>query len=210
MPKIKLPRKSTSIDMTAMCDVSFLLLTFFMLTSKFRPPEVVPIDLPNSRSQVKLEKIMTITVSQEGGAYFSLSETSYREELLERMLRKHPEIRLTKDQMTAFKGLDMFGFPLAEMKGVLALNPEEFKKYKQRGIPMDSTNNELFEWVLQSRYVDPKMKIAIKGDKDASIIAIKQVINTLTERVNVHKFNLITTLSGNAQKQVISKEEEKK
>src|SRR5574343_965149 len=115
MPKIKVPRKSTSIDMTAMCDVSFLLLTFFMLTSKFRPPEAVPIDLPNSRSQIKLQNVMTISVDREGRAYFGLTETSSREILLNRMITKHPELKLTKDQMTAFKGLDMFGFSLAEL-----------------------------------------------------------------------------------------------
>jgi len=132
MPKVKVPRKSTSIDMTAMCDVSFLLLTFFMLTSKFRPPEVVPIDLPNARTQTKLDHVMTITVDKKGAAYFSLTETSDRAELLENMLRKHKEIQLTNNQKNAFKGLDMFGFSLAEMPGVLALNPQQFKAYKQK------------------------------------------------------------------------------
>jgi biopolymer transport protein ExbD len=199
MPKVKIPRKSTSIDMTAMCDVSFLLLTFFMLTSKFTQPALVPIDLPNSRSQIKLDKVMVISVDQEGRAYFSLNETGARAELLDRMLTKHPEIKLTNDQKSAFRGLDMFGFSLAEMPGVLALNPEQYKNYKQNGIPTDSLKNELGEWVLQARYVDPKMKIALKGDKDSDIKAIKRVIHTLTEKVDVNKFNLITTLSGNSQ-----------
>jgi biopolymer transport protein ExbD len=206
MPKIKIPRKSTSIDMTAMCDVSFLLLTFFMLTSKFRPPEAVPVDLPNSRSQIKLDKIMTITVDQEGATYFALTETSDREMLLERMLKKHPEITLTNNQKAAFKGLDMFGFSLQEMPGVLALNPEQYKAYKSKGIPTDSTKNELYEWVLQARYVDPNLKIAVKGDKDANIKAIKRVINTLTEKVKIHKMNLITTLAGSSE--VKTEEEE--
>ncbi len=210
MPKVKLPRKSTSIDMTAMCDVSFLLLTFFMLTSKFRPPEAVPIDLPNSRSQIKLENIMTISVDRDGKAYFSLNETVARGELLENILKVNPEIKLTNNQKKAFRGLDMFGFSLAEMPGVLNLNPEQYKNYKQNGIPMDSVNNELYEWVLQARYVDPSMKIALKGDKDSDIKAIKKVITTLTERVHVNKFNLITTLSGNSQKQVTEVEADKK
>ncbi len=189
--------------MTAMCDVSFLLLTFFMLTSKFRPPEAVPVDLPNSQSQVKLENIMTITVSQAGAAYFSLSEAPARAQMLENMLSKrHPEIKLSNDQKNAFKGMDQFGFSFAEMPAVLNLNPQEFKNYKQRGIPMDSMKNELYEWIQMARYVDPTTKIAVKGDKDADIKAIKKVMSTLTERSGIHKFNLITTLAGNAQKGV--------
>lgn len=209
MPKVKIPRKSTSIDMTAMCDVSFLLLTFFMLTSKFRPPEVVPIDLPNARSQTKLDHVMTITVDKDGAAYFSLTETSDRESLLENMLTIHKEIQLTNNQKKAFKGLDMFGFSLAEMPGILALNPTQFKNYKQNGIPMDSAKCELAEWVLQARYVDPAMKIAIKGDRNSNIKAIKKVMSALTDKVNVQKFNLITTLAGNAQKQVTKVEDQK-
>jgi biopolymer transport protein ExbD len=187
--------------MTAMCDVSFLLLTFFMLTSKFRPPEAVPIDLPNSRSQIKLENIMTISVDREGHAYFGLNETASRAELLDKMLSKHTDIQLTNNQKTAFRGLDMFGFSLAEMPGVLALNPEQYKNYKSNGIPMDSSRNELYEWILMARYVDPYMKVAIKGDKNSDITAIKDVIATLTERAGVMRFNLITTLSGNSQQQ---------
>lgn len=200
MPKVKLPRKSTSIDMTAMCDVSFLLLTFFMLTSKFRPAEVVPIDLPNSRSQIKMDNVMTISVGKDGAAYFSLTDPIDRAELLDRMLTKHPEIKLSANQKMAFKGLDMFGFSLAEMPQILALNPEQYKAYKQKGIPKDSAQCELGEWVLQARYVDQKMKVAVKGDKTSNIKAIKQVIYALTEKADVHKFNLITTLSGSSQK----------
>ena len=54
MPKIKVPRKSTFVDMTAMCDVAFLLLTFFMLTAKFRPQEAVMVDIPASISKIKV------------------------------------------------------------------------------------------------------------------------------------------------------------
>ncbi len=200
MPKIKVPRKSTSIDMTAMCDVSFLLLTFFMLTSKFRPPEAVPIDLPSSRSEIKLQNVMTISVDKEGRAYFGLTETSAREALLTRMLSKHPEIKLNKDQIKAFKGLDMIGFSVAEMSGVLALNPVQYKNYKQNGIPKDSSKCELAEWVFQARYVDPTMKVAIKGDRFSNIKAVKQVIWALTEKAGLNRFNLITTLAGSSEK----------
>lgn len=41
MPKLIVKRKSTFIDMTAMSDVTVLLLTFFMLTSTFIQKEPV-------------------------------------------------------------------------------------------------------------------------------------------------------------------------
>ena len=46
MAKAKIKRHSTAIDMTAMCDVAFLLLTFFMLTAKAKPQETVIVDTP--------------------------------------------------------------------------------------------------------------------------------------------------------------------
>ena len=47
MGRAKLPRKSTNIDMTAMCDVAFLLLSFFILTTKFKPAEAIAVETPS-------------------------------------------------------------------------------------------------------------------------------------------------------------------
>lgn len=68
MPKIKKSRVGIRIDMTPMVDVAFLLLTFFMLTTQFRAPEEVQIELPISHSKFKLPEsnIMMITVTKEG------------------------------------------------------------------------------------------------------------------------------------------------
>ena len=68
MPKVKVPRKSTSVDMTAMTDVAFLLLTFFMLATKFKPDEPVVVDTPSSISEIKLPEsgIMQITIDKQG------------------------------------------------------------------------------------------------------------------------------------------------
>lgn len=67
MPRIKVARKSTAIDMTAMCDVAFLLLTFFILTATARQPEPLPVDTPASTVKFKLPDIdiATLTVGQE-------------------------------------------------------------------------------------------------------------------------------------------------
>ena len=67
MPKFKKPRVNIRIDMTPMVDVAFLLLTFFMLTTQFRPPQEVQIVLPSSHSAFKLPEshVMTILISKD-------------------------------------------------------------------------------------------------------------------------------------------------
>ena len=65
MPKAKLPRKSTHIDMTAMCDVAFLLLTFFMLATKFKPEEPVVVKEEPSNCSSSEEESNTGSISTE-------------------------------------------------------------------------------------------------------------------------------------------------
>ncbi len=66
MPKIKKHRLGISIDNTPLVDIGFLLLTFFMLTTQFKPPEEVQIILPSSHSDFKLPEsnVMIITISK--------------------------------------------------------------------------------------------------------------------------------------------------
>jgi len=74
MPKFKKPRMSVRMDMTPMVDVAFLLLTFFMLTTQFRPPEEVQITLPSSHSDFKLPdaNVMTLTIAKDGRVFLGL------------------------------------------------------------------------------------------------------------------------------------------
>ncbi len=73
--------------------------------------------------------------------------------------------------------------------------PEERKLVKQPGIPCDSLNNELADWVIFSRTTNPKLRIAIKGDRDADYPVVKNVITTLIDK-KVNRFNLITNMES--------------
>ncbi|MBI2417185.1 MAG: biopolymer transporter ExbD [Ignavibacteriales bacterium] len=68
MPKIKKRRVNVRIDMTPMVDVAFLLLTFFMLTTQFKPTEEVEVLLPDSNSNLKIpdKNVMTVSVEKKG------------------------------------------------------------------------------------------------------------------------------------------------
>jgi biopolymer transport protein ExbD len=106
MPKIKVPRKSTNIDMTAMCDVAFLLLSFFILTTKFKPSEALAVTTPKSVSTVPAEQkdVVLITLDKDGKVYFSLSDenTAEKEEILN-VISELKNIPLTDQEKASFK-----------------------------------------------------------------------------------------------------------
>ncbi len=204
MPKVKVPRKSTIVDMTAMCDVSFLLLTFFILTAKFRPDQSVVIDMPSSRSMIKVEDAIYISVDKEGKAYLSTNMGATRYDAITNMVEKYgekyPNLQtLTEDQKKQFALIDMLGTPVEDLPRILSMNGNDYNNYKKKmpGIPMDSVHNQLGDWVMAARYANPKMRIAIKGDKFTNIQAVQRVIAVLKEK-DVYRFNLITSLSGGA------------
>jgi biopolymer transport protein ExbD len=80
MKKPHKKRVPIRIDMTPMVDVAFLLLTFFMLTTQFKPPEEVDVILPESNSVIKLPEsdVITLTVSKEGDIYMGVDSQFLR------------------------------------------------------------------------------------------------------------------------------------
>src|SRR6476620_10789678 len=66
-------RVGVRIDMTPMVDVAFLLLIFFMVTTVFRTPQALEINLPPDRKatkEVSEEKVLTITVLPDDRSYW--------------------------------------------------------------------------------------------------------------------------------------------
>jgi biopolymer transport protein ExbD len=212
MPKVKIPRKSTSVDMTAMCDVSFLLLTFFILTSKFKPTEPVAIDIPNSRSEITVNDAIRISVDKDGKSYINYPSPLFRLKALEEMATKFPQKysylgNLTAKQKNTFQQIETFGCRAEALPALLNKKPDEIAKLST-GIPMDTLDNQLGDWVMAGRYADVDInhptgrnaiRIAIKGDKNADVKAVQKVIKTLTDN-DIHTFNLITTLAGGSKK----------
>lgn len=118
MGKIKVKRASTTIDMTAMCDVSFLLLTFFILTATARQPEPLPVDIPSSTVQIKVPDtdLGIITVGDDGKMFFGVAGPKIRVNMLNRIGEKYG-LTFTDDEKQRFSLIDGFGVPLSQLKG---------------------------------------------------------------------------------------------
>ncbi len=202
MPKVKLPRKSTNIDMTAMCDVAFLLLTFFMLATKFKPDEPVVVKTPNSISEIPIPDtdIMLITVDPKGRMFFSIDNQLRRKDLINN-IDAVKQLGLSEQEKENFKRGASVGVPFNQLKSYLSANPEEQKKYdaSTAGIPADTSvtnpNNELAVWIRGARETNPKLRICIKADGDASYPSVQKIIRTL-EGWKIFRFNLITGLKA--------------
>jgi biopolymer transport protein ExbD len=202
MAKLQFPRKTITLDMTAMCDVAFLLLTFFMLATKFKPDEPVIVDTPSSISEIKLPEsdIMTITIDSEGAVYFGIDNQTTRYKLIEAMGDKY-KVDFTDFEKNEFALSSTVGMPVGSLKQLLnATSSYEKSKVKQPGVPIDSTNNQLRDWVDMSRRLNLEVtgkvpRVAIKGDQDSDYAVVKEVIATLQD-LNINRFNMITSLEA--------------
>lgn len=203
MPKIKVKRASTTIDMTAMCDVSFLLLTFFILTATARQPEPLPVDTPASTVQIKVPdgNLGTITIGDNGKMFFGVAGPNVRVRMLERMSEKY-SIGFSQQEKERFSLMEGFGVPIGNLKQIIAMdNNQRGQPGLQPGIPSDSTGNnpsELHEWIIAARYAtkevnNAEMRIAIKGDAKEQYPAIKKAIDILQGQ-KINKFSLVTNL----------------
>ena len=196
-------KKSTSIDMTAMCDVSFLLLTFFILTATAKAPEVLPVDTPQSTVQTKLptDNLATITIGK-GKVFFDLKGREVRKKTLELMGQKY-ELEFSDDDTNKFALMESFGVPIQNLKQVLDLKPSERKGLQQPGIPKDSLDNQLADWVQNARLAnielhDKELELAIKGDAKEEYPIIKRVMDILQDQ-KINSFSLVTGLRGKEQ-----------
>ena len=200
MAKIAIKKNAGSTDMTAMCDVAFLLLTFFVMTSTAKIPEALPVDTPSSTVQTKLPEtdLATLTVGK-GKVFFDLKGKEVRIKTLELMAEQYG-VTFTDEDKVMFSRMDDFGVPILNLKQIIEMKASDRSKAGQPGIPTDSLNNQLKDWVRNARLAnieinDKELQIAIKGDAQEEYPAIRKVMDILQDQ-KINSFSLVTGLRG--------------
>ncbi len=199
MSKVKVARKSTTIDMTAMSDVTVLLLTFFMLTSTFVQKEPVQVATPASVSEIKIPEsnILQILIDPKGKVFLSLDKQDDMVDVLETVGEEYG-VKFTAEEVTKFKKLQTFGVPVADMKAFLALETaKQDALLMNYGVPTDSVDNQFKVWVKSARAANPDLRIAIKADRETPYKVIKSVMSSLQD-LRENRYNLITALKENS------------
>ena len=189
------------IDMTAMSDVTVLLLTFFMLTSTFVKKEPVQVFTPASVSEIKIPEtnILQILVDPQGKIFMSLDKQPDMKAVLEKMGEEYG-VDFTPEQEKKFVTASTFGVPMRSMQKFLDLPTEQQDKLlKNEGIPCDSTDNQFKSWVRNARQVNPDLRIAIKADASTPYAVIKNAMSSLQD-LRENRYNLITSLKTTSDK----------
>ena len=226
MGKVKIKKKETRIDMTAMSDVTVLLLTFFMLTSTFLQKEPVTVITPPSVSEEKVPdaNLLSVLVSPEGRVFLEVlgskdstfkSET-VRADLLKNMAaeynKAHPSnpVKFTNKQIDAFSKQNAFGVPMSQMAKWLDMPTDERDKALEKaGIPInmneDPNNPNEFQMWIRAAYNNDneELKNAMVKGKGIAIKADQttpySVVNVVMDNLQtmkMNKFSLMTALKA--------------
>lgn len=200
MPSVKLPRKSTDTDMTPFVDIAFLILSFFIMATKFKPPEPVEITTPGSVLSQKLPEsnAVLITVDSANRVFFSVlsDKDKSKYDVVIQGINESQNLNLSPAEMKDFSKVFAVGVPFGSLKQYLSMSDEEQKTVRQPGIPvLDSANNQLYWWILESKkaFVGEKLNFLIKGDQKSKYPTFEAVVSAL-KRNDEFKYNLVTAL----------------
>ena len=199
MPSVKVARKTADTDMTPFVDIAFLILTFFIMATKMKPPEPVEITTPNSVSTKELPANDAVMVEMDGDGrvFFTMLAENDPESKLTviRNINQNKNLGLTENEMKNFVKSYSIGVPFSQLKPLLATPADKQKEIKQPGIPVrDTLNNELTTWIRDAvtAMSGRKLNYLIKADNNAKYPDFKHVL-TAFKKNDIYKFQLVTS-----------------
>ena len=193
MGRAKIKRGSTNVDMTAMCDVAFLLLSFFILTGQFKPAEAVEVSPPNSVSNLHAPQkdAFTVSIDKDNRVFLNLTDDIKGDIWDELVTEKN--LKVTPADKNYFLSTDFVGVPFSQLLEFIKIPSDQKKNIKMPGIPTDSSNNELQAWIqaAQTAGQGKVLHFLIKGDNSSKYPTFSSVISAFKKN-DIYKYNLVT------------------
>jgi biopolymer transport protein ExbD len=191
---VKIKNLAPKLDLNPMVDLAFLLVTFFMLATSFKTEEPIQIEVPFTATRTELNEtdLITVSVSNDGRIFLGIDGKLNKKALL-RHLSSNYEIAFSEFEVQQFSLLSTFGSPINQLKNYLKVEPEARAQTQMEGIPIDSTRNELVDWLTFARVTNPNVRFAIRADNETDYEVVKRVIDTFQDNA-ILRFSLVTNL----------------
>lgn len=192
-------RNISHIDLTALVDVAFLLLAFFLMSSRVKPAGWVEVDVPvrdarHFHCKTGDAPRMTIVVTQAGTVYLNFNTPQLRAQVLAQAA-KASNLALTPQAVQAFSRTEDFGGPAHRLfVRLLGDMDASAPRILEQGVPISKTNNELSDWLKWGLKSDGRLVCQIRADGDAAYPAVEAVVATL-QSAGVNQFELLTQLT---------------
>ena len=216
MPSVKIARKSTDTDMTPFVDIAFLILSFFIMATKFKPPEPVEIKTPGSVLSQKLPEnnAVMISIDSANRVYFTVlsDKDPSKYDAIIRGINTSQNLGLTEAQMANFRKTYLVGVPFNGLKQLLDTDFKDQPKLNQPGIPViDTLNNQLVWWIKEAKaaFAGEKLNYLIKGDALSKYPTFNAVVQALKKNEEF-KYNLVTQLDQIPEGSALDKAEKAK
>jgi biopolymer transport protein ExbD len=185
--------------MTAMCDVAFLLLSFFILTTKPKPSEAVPIATPSSvaAKPAPEKNLVIVSINKDGKVFLSSGDDADDKDAKQKILEavnNDKSLGLSATEIATLKAQPFIGSSLAHLKQQARLSSDQINSQVLPGIPVkDTANNEMVAWMraVSEVYQGQKPNILVKGDNDAQFPSFKNVVAALKKN-DLLKFQMVT------------------
>jgi biopolymer transport protein ExbD len=210
----KRPRVGIAIDMTPMVDIGFLLVIFFMSTYHARPPETVKVDLPLSRSPLKVPEsdilIFSILPPERALAMAeSLNPSALRSSIEEMIRQPGPDGKPIRYEIAVDEAVRQFKEDAKKREMIqeaLALTPAELKARSDsmliwwnlgRGSAQPILMNEVGDMLVRQRIQNPRLRLVVKTDVKCQSGVVLDLMDILASpAVNMLRFSLVTMLKG--------------
>ena len=200
MPSVKIKKHAPDNDMTPFVDIAFLILSFFIMATKFKPEEPVEVTTPNSVSSIALPEkdAFMVSIDKDGRVFVSMDNPQSRQLMIQSMNQTRG-LGLGPAEIKNFVNASSVGVPFSQLKSLLSLDPEDENSMpllkKQVGIPCaDSTGGELTVWVREAltAYSGKKLNLLIKSDNNTKYPVFKHVLDAFKLN-DQNKFLLVTS-----------------